>query len=112
LIQTSLIQAPGEFFGIDRFDCVEQLRGLARFVGLKMADEMKLGIRQRGQRGMLFRELLNVVFAKHAQTERVSLAHDRGGKFLCDRNQCDLIARAAAAAYGRLDTLFDLVNVF
>ena len=90
------LQTPGEFFGIDRFDHLEQLRRLARFVGLKMADQVELGLGQAAQRGMLFRELLDVVFAEHAQAAGVSLADHRGGEFLGNGDQRDLVARSTA----------------
>ena len=110
---SGFIKTPGEFFGIDRFDGVEQLGRQARFVGLKMADEMKLGVGQARQRGMLFRELLDVVFAEHAQAQRVRFADHRGGKLLGDRDQRDLVARSMSrASTRRLDAMLDLIDAF
>src|SRR5512140_2193217 len=112
MVQSCFVQSPGELFRIGRFNRVGQLYGLARLVGLKMADEMELGFGQSGKGGMLVRELLHVILAEHAQAQGVGLAQHRGGEFLRHRDQRDLFTRSTRPAHRRLDAQLDLLHAF
>jgi hypothetical protein len=61
---------------------------------------------------MLFRELLDVVLAKRAQAESISLAHHRRREFLGNGHQRYLVARTTASADGGLNAMLDLSDMF
>ena len=96
-----LVQAAGELGGIHRLDHCKQLRRLAGFVGLQMADQVKAGAFEAAHFGRFAFEFLHVVLAELAQSQRVCFADHGSGKDLGDRQQAERRpdrARARSAA--------------
>ena len=102
------VESLGETEGVDGIDCVEELSGTSRFVGLKMADEVDFGAGgdERAQARAFGFELLDAAFAEQRNAGGHGHSNGFGGVGLRDGHETDFGARATRAAAGCGDALF------
>jgi hypothetical protein len=93
---------------VDAFDHVEELDGVAHFVGLKGADQVQREVRKFLAQLRIFRfGLLHPILAEDAMSGRQSLTHARGRVGFADGDQCHALGRAVRRPRRRRDALPD-----
>lgn len=105
--ESGLVEALGEFGGVDGLDDVEEFGGEAGFVGLEVADQVEACAGEILDEGVFGGEFLDVVFAEIAEAELVSVLNDGSGEDFGDGDEGDFGAGAAGAGEGAGEAFLD-----
>jgi hypothetical protein len=100
------VNAARQLGGIDGVDVAEQLCGLAGFVRLQMANEVKIGSWEVLHQGKLGLEFLHVIFAKIAKAQGMRLEDDVVWEHLGDCEQKYVFPPSTRLLAGTEQSLF------